>query len=212
MGPVDVDLLRQVDVTLEKNLEFCSSSPGQDFLTQVQALREDFKTHLAWVMKLGRVDDTFSRFAVPNYLVRVLHPLSQSIRLDFLLGKISECFMEVRSLLEQLARCFQADARFPKEKVFSVKLTRLDAVEPRLFKHVEEMDMTMVPFLTELGNGWVKTGQPLTGQTGAAPVPAGAVVYTLKDVNEMARLAESVGKFRVLLSRTLEKWNTKLEK
>jgi hypothetical protein len=42
-------------------------------------------------------------------------------------------------------------------------------------------------------------------------VPAGPVVYTLRDVDDMARLAESVGKFRLLLSRTMEKWNAKLE-
>src|SRR5437879_13753949 len=102
-------------MSLTRNLDFCQSGEGSKAWSEVLGLREDFKSHLAWVMGLGRLSETFSRHAVPNYLVRVLHPLSQSLRVNLLLGMLPDCFLEVRALTEQLAREFMADVEFYKE-------------------------------------------------------------------------------------------------
>src|SRR2546422_11360213 len=71
VSSVDVDVLRQVNVSLTRNLDFCQSGEGSQAWSEVLGLREDFKSHLSWVMGLGHLSDTFSRHAVPNYLVRV---------------------------------------------------------------------------------------------------------------------------------------------
>src|SRR5437899_12861438 len=111
---MDVDVLRQVNVSLTRNLDFCQSGDGSQAWSEVLGLREDFKSHLAWVMGLGHLSETFSRHAVPNYLVRVLYPLSQSLRVNLLLGMLPDCFLDVRALTEHLARVFQADLKFLK--------------------------------------------------------------------------------------------------
>ncbi len=210
--PTEADVIRQIEPALSKNLAFLGSGQPRETWNEVQGLKEDFRTHLGWMMNLGNVQDTFSRFAVPNYIVRVVYPLSQSLRLDFLLGKVPECFMEVRALLEQLARSFQADLRFPKEKLFASKLARLDALEPKLSKLVEEMDATAFSFWTELASCWVRTDQPLTGQMSSLPVSAAPVAYTPRDLPLVVRLGDSVRRFRELLSRMTERWKAKPDK
>ena len=208
----DVNQFRQANVTLARNVEFCNVGPAREVLDQVQGLREDFKVHLSWVMKLGNVDDMFARMVVPNYLVRVLRPLSQSLRLDFLLGKVPECFLEVRGLLEQLARAVQADTRFAKEQAFATRLSKLDSSKASLSKLVEEMDGTAGSLLTDLGSSWVQTQEPLTGHAGWMSVAGGPAAYSYKDLDELTRLGRAVQKFRELQARVLEKWKNKLEK
>jgi hypothetical protein len=212
LNPLDADLVRQVNWAIGKNVEFCNSGEPLTALEQIQGLRQDFKNHLSWMTKLSNLGDVFSKFAVPNYLVRVLNPLSQSIRLDFLTGRIPECLLGVRALLEQLARAFQADLRFPKEKLFSSKLSRVDAQESMLMNLVEHLDGQAADFLTELDNGWVDTDQPLTGLGNALATSAGPAPYTSQDLPKVVQLTDSVKKFRELLSRTMEKWKANLDK
>jgi hypothetical protein len=210
--PVDVDVLRQVNIALTKNLDFCQSGDGSKAWSEVLGLREDFKSHLSWVMGLGRLSETFSHHAIPNYLVRVLHPLSQSLRVNLLLGMLPDCFLEVRALTEQLARAFQADLKFAKENLFTSKLSRLDVREPSLYKLAGETDSSVLPLLSELGHGWVRMDQPLTGMGASLPVTAASTTYTSRDVPELLRLTAAVKRFRELLSKTMSQWSSKLEK
>src|SRR5437867_4421372 len=115
VSSVDVDVLRQVSMSLTRNLDFCQSGDGSKAWSEVLGLREDFKSHLAWVMGLGRLSETFSRHAVPNYLVRVLHPLSQSLRVNLLLGMLPDCFRRVSHVPEPgyswaVAACVSGEA------------------------------------------------------------------------------------------------------
>ncbi len=210
--PVDVDVLRQVNMSLTRNLDFCQSGEGSKAWSEVLGLREDFKSHLAWVMGLGHLSETFSRHAVPNYLVRILHPLSQSLRVNLLLGMLPDCFLEVRALTEQLARAFQADLKFSKEASFTSKLSRLDVREPSLYKLTGETDTSVLPLLSELGHGWVRMDQPLTGMGASLPVSAASTTYTSRDVPELLRLTSAVKRFRELLSKTMNQWSSRLEK
>src|SRR5207245_1403180 len=59
--PVDVDVLRQVNMSLTRNLDFCQSGEGSKAWREVLGLREDFKSYLAWVMGLARISWTLSR-------------------------------------------------------------------------------------------------------------------------------------------------------
>jgi len=210
--PVDVDVLRQVNNALTRNLDFCQSGDGSKAWSEVLGLREDFKSHLAWVMGIGRLSETFSKHAIPNYLVRVLHPLSQSLRVNLLLGMIPDCFLEVRALTEQLARAFQADLKFAKEASFTSKLSRLDVREPSLYKLTGETDTSVLPLLSELGHGWVRMDQPLTGMGASQPVSAVSTTYTSQDIPELLRLTAAVKRFRELLSKTMSEWAAKLGK
>jgi len=212
LNPLDADLVRQVNWAIGKNVEFCKSGEPFTALEQIQGLRQDFKNHISWMTRLSNLGDIFSKFAVPNYLVRVLNPLSQSIRLGFLTGRIPECFLEIRALIEQLARSFQADLRFPKEKLFTGKLARVDAQESMLMNLVEHMDGQAADFLTELENGWIDTDESLTGPGGATGTSAGPTPYTSQDLPKVLQLTDSVKKFRELLSRTMEKWKANLDK
>jgi len=47
---VDVDVLRQVNMSLTRNLDFCQSGEGSKALSEVLGLREDFKSHLSWAV------------------------------------------------------------------------------------------------------------------------------------------------------------------
>ena len=212
VSPVDVDVLRQVNVSLTRNLDFCQSGEGSQAWSEVLGLREDFKSHLSWVMGLGHLSDTFSRHAVPNYLVRVLHPLSQSLRVNLLLGMLPDCFLEVRALTEQLARAFQADLKFSKESSFTSKLSRLDVREPSLYKLTGETDTSVLPLLSELGHGWVRMDQPLTGMGASLPVSAASITYPTRDIPELLRLTSAVKRFRELLSKTMSQWSSRLDR
>src|SRR6266568_2635347 len=57
--PVDVDVLRQVNMSLTRNLDFCQSGEGSKAWSEVLGLREDFKSHLAWVMRLQTISFGF---------------------------------------------------------------------------------------------------------------------------------------------------------
>jgi hypothetical protein len=199
-----------VNMSLTRNLDFCQSGEGSQAWSEVLGLREDFKSHLAWVMGLGHLSETFSRHAVPNYLVRVLHPLSQSLRVNLLLGMLPDCFLEVRALTEQLARAFQADLKFSKETSFTSKLSRLDVREPSLYKLTG--DTSVLPMLSELGHGWVRMDQPLTGMGASLPVSAASTTYSSRDIPELLRLTSAVKRFRELLAKTMSQWASKLEK
>ena len=204
--------MHQVNLALARNLDFCQSGDGSAAWSEVLGLREDFKSHLAWVMGLGHLSETFSRHAIPNYLVRVLHPISQSLRVNILLGMLPDCFLEVRALTEQLARAFQADIKFSKEATFTSRLSRLDVREPSLYKLTGETDTSVLPLLSELGHGWVRMDQPLTGMGASLPVSAASTVYTSKDIPEMQRLTAAVKRFRELLAKTMSQWSSKLDK
>jgi hypothetical protein len=125
---------------------------------------------------------------------------------------LPDCFLEVRALTEQLSRAFQADLKFSKEVLFTSKLSRLDVREPSLYKLTGETDTSLLPLLSELGHGWVRMDQPLTGMGASLPVSAASTSYTVGDISELLRLASAVKRFRELLSKTMSQWSSKLEK
>src|SRR4029077_7806492 len=99
----------------------------------------------------------------------------------------------------------QADVKFSKEASFTSRLSRLDVREPSLYKLTGETDTTVLPLLSEIGHGWVRMVQPLTGLGASLPVSAASTTYTSRDVPELLRLTSGVKRFRESLAKKRRK-------
>jgi len=98
---------------LKDNIEFCKleKEAGDAYAELDELMKEVLKNYGGWERGVSRkgFGKAVSESAMLAYLSFVLLPISYGITFDFLGGNLIASFMQIRALLELLARCYLAD-------------------------------------------------------------------------------------------------------
>lgn len=153
-----------------------------------------------------------------NYIFAVLQPLSNGILLDFLAGNLPACFMQLRTLIEQLAKCFNADTQFPEESFFQDRLKKLEKKmvmeKSSLWKLVESLGGDIAPIWGQLSEYWIhmRGFRRIVDAVTARGVPSYALVlpmtYDDTEGPDIAELGQSIRHFRTVLDLTIQSWKS----
>ena len=203
---------------MEENETFCQSNQtAQETRTEIVELMNDAIDHVQWEAKLSRRNQLFPKFAMLNYLFFVLMPISYAIHLDFLTGNLPACFMQLRTLLEQLAKCFLSDLKYQDLAFFQDKMVKLEAEGVSLTKTIETVEPKAVPLWSRLSNDWVhmkylKRTVNVVLERGDVPgyglvIP---IAYSETELPEIEELGKSIIDYRTMLAKTIEKWKAQV--
>ncbi len=204
---------------LRQNAEFCQSNQeARETRTELSRLMNDGVDYIVWIAKFKDWHLVRTSSTTANYVFSMLFPLAQGVYLDFLAGNVPSCFMQLRMLVEQLARCFEADAEYSGKGFFQDKLVNLEAEMSRtrrsLSSLISSLDNRAVDLWRNLSNRWVhmRHFEPIVESILGPGVPGYALTvpspYTTTDIQDIAELRATVTMFRKILVPIMEKWKT----
>ena len=208
---------------LRQNAEFhLSNQVARETRTELLELMNDSVDYIVWIAKFRDWHQIRTWSTTANYIFSMFFPLAQGVYLDFLAGNVPSCFMQMRMLVEQLARCFKADVEHPGKEFFQNKLVKLEAEMSRTRQSssglISSLDGRAVALWRKLSNRWVhmRRFEPIVQSIMGPGVPGYALTvpspYTITDVQDIAELGATVSMFRKILIPIMEKWKTSIAK
>jgi hypothetical protein len=206
-----------------ENVAFCKSNPDAlRAAIQLSNLTDDARTYTAWEETVSpeQFRNRVTRSAMDTYICFIFRPLAFAAYFDFLAGNVVTVFMQLRALLEQLAKCYEADM-MPKTANESFFATRVQIVDGS-YRYISDVIRKLGPgsavLWNKLSNDWIH----MTGMNklvdiviqGGVPsftniVP---IAYAQEDLSIIRELGEAVGQFRGLMSSALENWQARYAK
>jgi hypothetical protein len=200
-----------------ENVAFCKSNPDAlKAAIQLTNLTDDAQTYTAWEETTSpeQFGKRVRSSAMENYICFIFRPLVFAAHFDFLAGNIFTVFMQLRTLLEQLAKCYHADMlpEAAKETFFA---TRVQIVEEK-YQYISDIIETLGPGSKELwrklSNDWVhmKRMNKLVNTVIQDGVPSFTnivpIEYIQEDMSTIREITEDSEQFRGLMKSALEKW------
>lgn len=82
---------------------------------EVIELINDVIDEIGFAVGKPKREKDYLEYSMSFFTYHVLMPFSYAIYLDLLAGNVPACFMELRLMLESLAKCYLADSRHPQE-------------------------------------------------------------------------------------------------
>ena len=210
---------------MQKNREFVLRNAKETYEEVVRLISTDTINYVSLVTN-RRLD--YSKHSMAIFINHVLMPFSSSIYFNFLAGNIPACFMELRFMLESLAKCYLADSKYPEEESFQRKLERLEQEmqKMKITEMMEELDKKLemtdgfAVLWRELSQDWVHMkakgfiDKLVSYVAEKSDMPPWALVipneYTENDLNILEELRNRVSQFRRLLTITIEKLQTEI--
>ena len=209
---------------MRKNHKFILSNAKETYEEVVRLISTDTINYVSLVTN-RRLD--YSKHSMAIFINHVLMPFSSSIYFNFLAGNIPACFMELRFMLESLAKCYLADSKYPEEESFQRKLERLEQeMKGRMAEMMKELDEKLgvtngfVVLWGKLSQDWVHMkakgfiDKLVSYVAEKSDMPPWALVipneYTENDLNILEELRNRVSQFRRLLTITIEKLQTEI--
>jgi len=158
--------------------------------------------------------EEYVKRSIPFFLQHILMPFSYGIYLDLTAGNIPACFMELRLMLESLAKCYLADLRYPDESFFQTKFELLQDESLSTAKLLRELGTELglgnsfVALWCKLSDDWIHTRGIIDRITNQiierSDVPAWALVipmnYADSDLDTIDELRKRISQFRRLLT------------
>jgi hypothetical protein len=191
---------------LSENDSFCRSNPDAlEASIQLQSLTDDARRYTAWeeMVNPEQFRKRVTSSAMDTYICFIFRPLAFAAYFDFLAGNVVTVFMQLRTLLEQLAKCYQADM-LPDAAKESFFATRVQIVEGR-YRSKTEVIRTLEPGTEELwrrlSNDWIHmTGMNKLVNTviqGGVPSFTNVVpiAYGQEDISIIREIGEDVKRF-----------------
>ena len=215
------NFVKMTESILEENESFCKSNEiGHETWVEIVELMNDAIDKVLWETKEIDWRRLFSRYAMLNYFFSILMPVSYGIYFDYLGGNLPVCFAQLRTLLEQLAKCFMSDMRHPDLPFFQQRITALENEMERehlsLTKLIEMVAPEGVPMWRSLSRDWVhfksfdrivaiiSERQDVPGWSLTVPIG-----YSDTELPEIDELAKHVSGFRQILAKKVEEWKRK---
>jgi hypothetical protein len=216
----DVKAIDGLAGILKDNIQFCKSTREADeAYNQLKDFTKEVITiYGRWESKLSRetLGKAFGESAMLNFLSFVLLPLSYGIFFDFMAGNLVASFMQARTLLEQLAKCYLADVEIcERQSSFFHKRLQHIGDSRGIGKMIETLGPDAKQLWNELSNNWVhmKGLKKLVTAVSYRGIPSYAVIvpitYGSEDIPDIVELTRSVKDLRELLRETFEKWKEK---
>ena len=204
-----------VKVIMEDNVSFFQSHPtAKETLKEVEGLLQDALKYIGWKELPEDPSGQYAvNFAVINFIHFVLLPLSCAISFDFLGGNLPACFMQLRVLIEQLAKCFFADLNYQDLNLALDKIEHLEAKGRGITRMVTKLNPANETLYKVLSNDWVhlKHLKPIVKifERGdvqmLVPVPCSE-----NELPEIQELGRAIHIYRFVLADTLQKWKTRV--
>jgi len=165
------------------------------------------------VRRPGSAEEYVKR-SIPFFLQHILMPFSYGIYLDLIAGNIPACFMELRLMLESLAKCYLADLRYPDESFFQTKFELLQDENLSTAKLLRELGTELgseddfVALWGKLSQDWIHTKGIMDRVTDQiiekSDIPPWALAipmnYTASDLDAIDELRKRISQFRRLLT------------
>lgn len=203
--------------TMKANEAFCDSNPEtRKTQAELRMLGDTILECLSLVFNLrDKRRALMGKYAMLNYIFAVLNPLYLGIELDFLAGNLPSSFLQMRTLLEQLAKCYAADLRFQDQDRFQVRLERIERLidrrETSTSKIIKEMNPKAAPLWGKLSGSWVHLKQlnRLVSSDGKIPeyrIVAIPTRYWSSEIPKIVELGEYVHEFRGILKSAMDSW------
>ena len=202
-----------VKAIMDDNFSFFQSNPiAKVTLTEVEGLLEDAQKYIGWKELPEDTKGQYAvKFATTNFIHFVLLPLSCAISFDFLGGNLPACFMQLRVLIEQLAKCFFADVNYQDLTLWSDKIKLLEAKDRRITRMVTKLDPANETLYKGLSNDWVHLKHlrriveifERGDVQMLVPVPCSE-----NELPEIRELGKELRTYRLVLADTLQKWKT----
>jgi hypothetical protein len=203
---------------LKENDTFCKSNPdAREADTELQNLMNESMIYNAWdkFIPWSEFGKATAESAMITYLAFILRPLAFGIYLDFLGGNLVAVFMQLRTLLEQLAKCNHADSlrNTHHESFFQTRLEAVEQLPQSMTKTIGTLGTDAEELWRRLSNRWVhmKRMEGLVNAVSERGIPGYAIIipvnYDDHDIPDIKDLTETVRQFRKLLALTLDRWN-----
>lgn len=158
------------------------------------------------------------------FTYHILMPFSYAVYLDLLAGNIPVCFMELRLMLESLAKCYLADSKYSEVAFFQERLKLLE-------REIEQAGLSVSKLMKELGKElgatndfislWSKLSQDWLHTKGFSDKLVGHVIeqsdmpswslvipmnFRESDLSILEELRNRISQFRSLLVTTMGKY------
>jgi len=207
---------------LKENEEFLRRNARETY-GEIIDLINDAIDYLRLETKKKESKEDYVRNPMSFFLYHVLMPQSYAILTDLLVGNLPACFMELRLMLETMAKCYFASLHPNKTLFFETKLELLE-------KELNERKISTSKLLKNFGNEiglrdepialWSKLSEDWVHTKGfvrrvvneiveKSEIPSWALVipmnYTDVDLDVIDELGKRVSQFRKLLKVTIDK-------
>jgi hypothetical protein len=204
-----------VKAIMDENISFFQSDlTAKESLAEIEGLLEDALKYVGWKELPEDPNGQYAlNFAIINFIHFVLLPLSCAISFDFLGGNLPACFMQLRLLLEQLAKCFFADLNYQDLNLASDKIKHLEAEDRGITRMVSELNLADKTLYAVLSNDWVHLRYlgPIVRMFQRGDVQLLVpVACSQNELPEIRELGEAIRTYRVVLANTLQEWKTRL--
>lgn len=156
------------------------------------------------------------------FLHHILMPSSYAIQTNLLTGNLPVCFMQLRLMLESLAKCYLADLKYPDQRFFQEKLELLEnetkkknyeVVSKREHDFIEEFDRELglnkksLKLWGKLSQDWIHTkgvvNRIVDRITEKSAAPSWTFIIPIKyaetDLDTIEELGRGLSQFRSLL-------------
>jgi hypothetical protein len=203
-----------------ENVAFCKSNPDAlRAAIQLSNLTDDARTYTAWEETVSpeQFRNRVTRSAMDTYVCFIFRSLAFAAYFDFLAGNVVTVFMQLRTLLEQLAKCYQADL-LPEAVNETFFADRVQVVEEQ-YRYISDIIGTLgrgsKELWRKLSNDWVHmtSMNKLVNTVIQDGVPSLTnivpIAYGQEDISIIREIAEDVEQFRGLMGSALEEWQAR---
>ncbi len=171
------------------------------------------------VVEAGKQGQLYSQSCMGFFAFHVLMPYSYAIYTDLLTGNLPVCFIQLRLILESLAKCYLADKSYPDETFFQSRLDHLYSEARDISKIAKQVGQAVglnerfYVMWKRLSDDWVHTrgiGERIARHIAErGGIPAWSIVlpmdYKQDDLPAIDELRQEVAEFRVLLKTVMNK-------
>ena len=203
------------------NEDFLRSNAKETYDEVIELINDAIDYVDLAIRKRDSVED-YVRESLSFFLHHILMPFSYAIYLDLMAGNIPACFMQLRFMLESLAKCSLADLRYPDENFFQSKLEMLQEEDLSTSKILRELGTELglgssfVALWGKLSDDWIHTRGIIDRITNQiierSDVPAWALVipmnYADSDLDTIDELRKRISQFRHLATAAIHsRWS-----
>jgi len=218
MGKLPPNFIKMTESILEENETFCESNEvGHRTWVEIVELMNEAIDNVLWETKEIDWRHLFAKYAMLNYFFSILMPISYGIYFNYLGGNLPVCFTQLRTLLEQLAKCFMSDVRHPDLLFFHERIKALENEMERerlsLTNLIEMVAPEGVSIWRNLSKDWVhfksfdrivaivSERQDVPGWSLTVPIG-----YSDTELPEIDELGKYVSRFRQILAKNVKEW------
>ena len=212
---------------MEENEEFLRSNAEETYGDVIDLINDAIDL-VGFAVESDKSREEYVKHPTFFFLHHILMPSSYAIQTDLLTGNLPVCFMQLRLMLESLAKCYLADLKYPDQRFFQEKLDLLEketkkkngeVVSKREHDFIEEFDREFgsnkksLELWGKLSQDWIHTkgvvNRIVDRITEKSAAPSWAFIIPIKyaetDLDTIEELGKGISQFRSLLKDAIGK-------